>query len=149
MSETTKACPYCGEQILPAAIKCKHCGSALTGSPAVGSVTPAAALKRQFTMGPAIAIPAVVLLGLLSLAAVDHWRQSVNGFSDADVTRIERNISIKLSAQRWNVVDVELMRQTQTKLVGYAKVRVPLLGIVTKPCTVNMGVDHSTFWRCT
>ncbi len=27
---STKACPYCGEQVLAAAIKCKHCGSGLT-----------------------------------------------------------------------------------------------------------------------
>lgn len=25
----TKACPYCGEQILAVAVKCKHCGSDL------------------------------------------------------------------------------------------------------------------------
>jgi uncharacterized membrane protein YvbJ len=25
----TKACPYCGEEILDVAVKCKHCGSKL------------------------------------------------------------------------------------------------------------------------
>ena len=33
-SQPTKACPYCGEQILAVAIKCKHCGSDLTGAKA-------------------------------------------------------------------------------------------------------------------
>lgn len=31
--ETTKACPYCGEQILTTAIKCKHCGEFLEKKP--------------------------------------------------------------------------------------------------------------------
>jgi hypothetical protein len=32
--EPTRACPFCGEQILAVAIKCKHCGSDLTTMPA-------------------------------------------------------------------------------------------------------------------
>jgi len=32
MAEAMKSCPFCAEQILAAAIKCKHCGSALDGS---------------------------------------------------------------------------------------------------------------------
>lgn len=30
MENTTKECPYCGEEILIKAIKCKHCGEKLT-----------------------------------------------------------------------------------------------------------------------
>jgi hypothetical protein len=29
--DATKRCPYCGEEILAVAIKCKHCGSSLSG----------------------------------------------------------------------------------------------------------------------
>jgi hypothetical protein len=36
-AQTTKPCPYCGEQILQAAIKCRFCNSALTGPVAAGS----------------------------------------------------------------------------------------------------------------
>ena len=32
--EDTKVCPFCGEQILSVAIKCKHCGSNLNGAAA-------------------------------------------------------------------------------------------------------------------
>ena len=31
--EETKRCPYCGEEILAVAVKCKHCGSMLTAPP--------------------------------------------------------------------------------------------------------------------
>lgn len=31
----TKACPYCGEQILQQALRCKHCQASLTSVPAV------------------------------------------------------------------------------------------------------------------
>jgi DNA-directed RNA polymerase subunit RPC12/RpoP len=33
-SSNTKPCPYCGESILSVAVKCKHCGSQLTGGTA-------------------------------------------------------------------------------------------------------------------
>ncbi|AQW70709.1 hypothetical protein B2J77_09270 [Pseudomonas parafulva] len=31
-SKPKKDCPYCGEEVLAVAIKCKHCGSDLTGT---------------------------------------------------------------------------------------------------------------------
>lgn len=27
----SKVCPFCAEEVLPAAVKCKHCGSSLEG----------------------------------------------------------------------------------------------------------------------
>lgn len=31
--QTTKACPFCGEQILPEAVRCKHCQASLAPAP--------------------------------------------------------------------------------------------------------------------
>jgi len=39
MAEDTKKCPFCGEDILQVAIKCKHCGSMLDGSDQEKKVT--------------------------------------------------------------------------------------------------------------
>jgi len=39
MTEKTKKCPFCGEEILEVAIKCKHCGSMLDGSKQEKKVT--------------------------------------------------------------------------------------------------------------
>lgn len=35
MEKITKTCPYCGEEIMPSAIKCKHCGEWLNKEPAL------------------------------------------------------------------------------------------------------------------
>jgi hypothetical protein len=59
--EATKHCPYCGEQILAVAIKCKHCGSDLT-KPVGTSAEPAR--KEARTRGP------FKIIGLLLLALV-------------------------------------------------------------------------------
>ncbi len=40
-TSTTKACPYCGEQILAEALRCKHCQANLV--PGMGPILPAAA----------------------------------------------------------------------------------------------------------
>jgi serine/threonine protein kinase len=34
-TSNTKLCPYCSEEILETAIKCKHCGSMLTNDPSL------------------------------------------------------------------------------------------------------------------
>lgn len=45
--EARRTCPYCAEPILPAAIKCKHCGEALepAAAPGVGQAGYQAARK--------------------------------------------------------------------------------------------------------
>jgi hypothetical protein len=53
--EQTKKCPFCGEEILAVAVKCKHCGSNLTEK---------AKLKMDLTTGNIIALVGSVMLAI-------------------------------------------------------------------------------------
>jgi hypothetical protein len=69
MSEDTKRCPYCAEEILAAAKKCKHCGEFLDGRETPkGSVTPplTAPLADQNRRAPVI-VAICVIFGLVEV----------------------------------------------------------------------------------
>lgn len=50
----TRACPFCAEEILDAAVKCKHCGSMLNGAfpPPTGWQPPQAPPQQQWAPPP-------------------------------------------------------------------------------------------------
>lgn len=45
-TKQTKACPFCGEEILSTAVKCKHCGEFLDPKAAPRPTAPAAPLRK-------------------------------------------------------------------------------------------------------
>lgn len=62
--EATKRCPFCAEEILSAAIKCKHCGSSIRQSEFAGP-TSASATTPKGDLGWAIlALPVIGMLAL-------------------------------------------------------------------------------------
>jgi hypothetical protein len=61
-SSSSRACPFCGETILSVAIKCKHCGSDLTG-------TPSPKVQRSEALG----IIALKWIFLIIMAALVGW----------------------------------------------------------------------------
>jgi hypothetical protein len=145
MSET-KACPYCGEQVLAAAIKCKHCGSSIDG-PGSG------AIKKQFKMRPAFVVLGGIVLAVFGAGWAYNWQKTGTpsgiGFSDEAITSINRDIRDEFAKRRGiTVEDVQMVRESPRKLTGFAKVKAPFLGSMNKACTATMGDDGRSFWRC-
>jgi hypothetical protein len=148
MSET-KACPFCGEQVLSVAVKCKHCGSMLDSqlNAAVGAV------KKQFKMRRGFVILGVAILALFVVAWVYNWTRTGsltgNGFTDADISNITQSIRAEFGKRPGvTVQDVQMLRESPRKLQGFAKIKVPLIGTVEKPCTATMGDDGRSIWQC-
>jgi hypothetical protein len=71
-SPTTKACPYCGEQILAVAVKCKHCGSYL-GEKAAPVRQPVAVVARRPAQNKQRGVPLwawAVIVGAMGLLVI-------------------------------------------------------------------------------
>jgi hypothetical protein len=60
--QSTKRCPFCAEEILAAAIKCKHCGSELKATAADQETTPRLSLPVKRVIALLAAIFVVVLV---------------------------------------------------------------------------------------
>jgi len=141
----TKPCPYCGEQTLAVAVKCKHCGSA------IGSASNA--VKSQFKMRPMFSILALIVVSITGAVFAYNWRQtgtvSGQGFTDADISNIELSISAQFAKpDRVTVENVKMIRESPNRLTGFVKLRMPLLGSIQKTCTATYGDRGTSIWQC-
>jgi len=139
-----KPCPYCGEQVLAVAVKCKHCGSTIGG--------PEYAVKRQFAVRRALLLPALLILALFAVGITHNLYQTGNilghGYSRADAMAIAQTIRDEYSKQPGvTVEDVAMIRESSTRMRGFAKIKIGRRE-ANKSCTATLGEDGQSVWTC-
>jgi PBP1b-binding outer membrane lipoprotein LpoB len=75
-----------------------------------------------------------------------------NGFSNADVEAVKKDIKTKFESEGFAVTEVSLIRETDYRLTGYTKVEKKVLLVplrLTKNCTVTMDQQSRQYlWEC-
>lgn len=141
----TKACPYCSEQILATAVKCKHCGSNLGGA--------TGAIAGQFKMRPVFTLLGVIIIALFGAGLAYNWANTGTpsgiGFTDQGVSSIERDISNEFAKRGGiTVEEVHMVKESPRKLTGFIRIKAPFLGTINKSCNATMGDDGRSIWNC-
>jgi hypothetical protein len=140
-----KRCPYCGEEILAVAVKCKHCGSAIEGQSAAAQEKPK--IRTPFKIMGVIIIVVIAVPVIYNL--LNNRSPFGPSFGDDEIKRAEQSIRSEFGKREGvTVLDVQLMKESSRKLSGFVKVKVPLFGEVTKPCSATMGDNSEYMWTC-
>jgi len=93
----------------------------------------------------------VVLFGAGAVYNLLQGRQLFGGarFNDATIESIKQDIRTKLGERGGvTVEDVQMMAESPRKLTGFAKIKVVLLGEMTKSCSATMSDEGQTMWEC-
>jgi hypothetical protein len=141
-----KRCPYCGEEILAIAIKCKHCGSSIDA--------PSSTVMKQLKTRTPFKILGVLVLIVFAAPVIynllnDRSPFGAPSFDEAEIEHVKQSIRSEYGKREGiTVVDIQLMKESPKTLSGFIKVKVPLFGDVTKPCSATMGEGDQYIWEC-
>jgi hypothetical protein len=79
----------------------------------------------------------------MSLAACN------SGFTDEDIAKVKESIRDEFDKRPGvKVVEVQMLKESPNKLMGFVKAKAPLFGEITKSCSATMGEGHEYLWRC-
>jgi YbbR domain-containing protein len=94
-------------------------------------------------------IGGLIIIVALFLAALLFFGGS-SGFSNADIEGIKKSIKSKYEKREGvTVLEVQMLKESSRKAVGYVKLKIAVLGEVTKPCSATLAEDgEQTIWRC-
>jgi len=96
-------------------------------------------------MNTSVKLGAALLLGLLAIGCS-------KGFSDADIEKTKADIRSYFEKEGFTVMEVSMIRESDMKLTGYAKVEKKILGLpvpATKNCTATMDAQGGRYlWEC-
>lgn len=123
--ETTKRCPFCAEEILAAAIKCKHCRSSLSGDP------PEQPTKPPVKTRPVFKLIGSLLLVLFVIAIIGSFFDNPGNLTAGNSTE-ESQLGDQAEAYRTTAVqlfrDYNANEVATDRKIGGAPVEV--LGVV-------------------
>jgi hypothetical protein len=72
-----------------------------------------------------------------------------SGFSGEDIAKVKDSIRTEFDKRPGiKVIDVQMLKESPTKLMGFVKVKAPLFGEMTKSCSATMGEGNQYLWKC-
>lgn len=109
--------------------------------------------EAQWSRGFAAVVVSIGLLigfmAALSSAGIVDFNLIEKGFSESDIATVKSSIKEEFEKrENTKVLDVQMMRESKRKLVGFAKIKIAGIDFeISKSCSATYG-DRQYIWEC-